>query len=214
MQNQSLLEVGMFWRLHCIYNNHEQLDKSQDNGTSLSHPSGIVSGPVCQNYIHSSQKPHCFKSLELFLSPVYKWDEDIVKLDKNDESCITEAAPSSSNTWKHWQYIPLCCCLFSYIKCDFIFCWQQSHVETLHPFLMHACRVTLALRWAMSCCTHVCQVTWCPVDKVPSACCVTAAGSGMEWCRCVLEVRRCLNWTELTWRAGQTWKGLSAPHPL
>lgn len=32
MQNQSLLEVGMFWPLHCIYNNHEQLDKSQDNG--------------------------------------------------------------------------------------------------------------------------------------------------------------------------------------
>lgn len=90
-------------------------------------------------------------------------------------------------------YIPLSMLnlsLFLHLMHPYVSRWQTCHAETLHPFLMHVCRVTLGLIWAMSCCTRVCQVMWCPVDKVPSACCVTAAGSGMDWCRFVSKVRR------------------------
>lgn len=64
---------------------------------------------------------------------------------------------------------------------------------THHPSQMPVCRGTRDMRWEMSCCTPVCRVMQCPVGTKPSACCVTAAGSGTEWWRHVSEVRTPFN---------------------
>lgn len=79
-------------------------------------------------------------------------------------------------------------------------CSQVCRAVTRHPFQMPIYRATLGMRWEMSCCTHACRVMWCPVGTGPSACCVTAVGSGMDWWRYVSEVR-----STLCQRAGQKW---------
>lgn len=66
----------------------------------------------------------------------------------------------------------------------------MCRVVTHHPFQMPIYRATLGMRWEMSCCTPVCRVMWCPVGTEPSACCVTAVESGMDWWRYVSEVTR------------------------
>ena len=70
---------------------------------------------------------------------------------------------------------------------------QAFSVGTHHPSQMPVCRGIQDTRLGTSCCTRVCRVLSCQVGTKPSACCVTAAGSGTEWWRYASKVRRHFN---------------------